>query len=94
MGAAGIVETYWDVQNNHVSYVTNFNQTGARTLWDWEIPSQYRNVVKYSTAAGLPQNIETVLSPTAVPSPGPAHKPPLVWNAWAERAPTMNRCRI
>jgi hypothetical protein len=55
MGAAGIVENYWDVQNDHVSYITSFNPGGARVLYDKEIPKQFDNVAKYSSPSGLMQ---------------------------------------
>ncbi len=53
VGNCGIVETYWDVQNDHVSYVTSFNPAGACLLWDKQIPKRYDDVVRYSTPAGL-----------------------------------------
>jgi hypothetical protein len=56
-GACGIVENYWDVQNDHVSYITNFNpaQPGKCALWDSKVPPQWNNVQKYATPAGLAQ---------------------------------------
>ncbi len=53
MGSCGIQETYWDVQNDHVSYVTSFNPAGACELWDKQVPKQFDDVVRYSTPAGL-----------------------------------------
>jgi hypothetical protein len=53
LGACGIVENYWDVQNDHVSYITSFNPSGACTLWDSKVPAQWNNVTKYATPAGL-----------------------------------------
>jgi hypothetical protein len=57
LGACGIVENYWDVQNDHVSYITSFNpqKPGACTLWDKQIPAQWNNVTRYATPAGLSQ---------------------------------------
>jgi Conjugal transfer protein/Protein of unknown function (DUF1329) len=51
--ACGIVETYWDVQNDHVSYVTSFNPKGTCVLNDSKVPPQWNNVRKYATPAGL-----------------------------------------
>jgi hypothetical protein len=56
-GGCGIVETYWDVQNDHVSYITSFNPQGACTLYDGAVPVQYHNITKYSTPGGLMQNM-------------------------------------
>jgi Protein of unknown function (DUF1329) len=55
LGACGIVENYWDVQNDHVSYVTSFNPKGACALYDTKVPAQWNNVTKYATPAGLSQ---------------------------------------
>jgi Protein of unknown function (DUF1329) len=55
LGTCGIVENYWDVQNDHVSYVTSFNPAGACSLWDKKIPAQWNNITKYATPAGLSQ---------------------------------------
>jgi hypothetical protein len=55
LGVCGIVENYWDVQNDHVSYITSFNPAGACSLWDKQIPPQWNNVTKYATPAGLSQ---------------------------------------
>ena len=55
LGACGIVETYWDVQNEHVSYITSFNPKGACSLYDTKVPAQWNNVTKYATPAGLSQ---------------------------------------
>jgi len=54
-GLCGIVENYWDVQNDHVSYITGFNPSGACTLLDKQVPPQWDNVTKYATPAGLSQ---------------------------------------
>jgi len=54
-GFGGIVEVYWDVQNDHVSYITSFNPSGALELWDQHVPVQYNNVTKFSTPGGLMQ---------------------------------------
>jgi hypothetical protein len=57
MGVCGIVENYWDVQNDHVSYITNFNpaQPGKCAYWDSQVPKDWNNVTKYATPAGLSQ---------------------------------------
>jgi hypothetical protein len=52
-GVCGLEQTYWDVQNDHVSYVTSFNPAGACLLWDKQVPKRYDDVVRYSTPAGL-----------------------------------------
>ena len=54
-GLGGIVEDYWDVQNDHVSYITSFNPSGAEELWDSQVPKQYDDVTRYSSPAGLQQ---------------------------------------
>jgi len=54
-GACGIVETYWDVQNDHVSYITSFNPGGACSLYDSAVPAEYHNITKYSSPGGLMQ---------------------------------------
>ena len=51
----GIVENYWDVQNDHVSYITSFNPSGAEELWDKQVPKRYDDVTRYSTPGGLQQ---------------------------------------
>jgi hypothetical protein len=55
LGTCGIVENYWDVQNDHVSYITSFNPKGACVLYDTKVPPQWNNVIKYATPAGLAQ---------------------------------------
>lgn len=54
-GFCGIVEVYLDVQNDHASYITSFNPSGACELWDSKVPKQFNNVTKYSTPGGLMQ---------------------------------------
>ena len=51
----GIIENFFDVQNDHVSYVETFNKGGIPILYDSQVPKQYDNVSKYSTAGGLMQ---------------------------------------
>ena len=51
----GIIENFFDVQNEHVSYVTTFNKGGIPILYDSQVPKQFDNVSKYSTAGGLMQ---------------------------------------
>ncbi|HKV56061.1 MAG TPA: DUF1329 domain-containing protein [Candidatus Binataceae bacterium] len=55
LGLGGIVETYWDVQNDHVSYITSFNPKGALELWDKQVPVQWNNITKYASPSGLMQ---------------------------------------
>lgn len=55
LGSCGIIENYWDLQNDHVSYITTFNPTGSCFTWDSAIPARYRNVSKYATPGGLMQ---------------------------------------
>jgi len=57
-GLCGIVENYWDVQNDHVSYITSFNNSatpGKCSYWDSQVPADWNNVTKYATPAGLSQ---------------------------------------
>lgn len=54
-GAGGIIETYWDVQNDHVSYVTSAGREGKPFITGVMLKPQYNDVVKYSTPAGLAQ---------------------------------------
>jgi hypothetical protein len=54
-GFCGIVETYWDVQNDHASYITSFNPSGACEAWDKHAPPEFNNVTRYSTPGGLMQ---------------------------------------
>lgn len=54
-GTCNIIENYWDVQNDHVSYVTGFNPGGNCFTWDSAIPAQYVNFSKYWTPGGLAQ---------------------------------------
>lgn len=51
----GIIETYWDVQNQHVSYVTSVGPQGLPFVSGTMVAPQYNNVVKYSTPGGLNQ---------------------------------------
>jgi hypothetical protein len=55
MGFDGIMENYWDVQNDHVSYITSIGRDPKPFAWDQQIPRQYNNVAKYSTPGGLMQ---------------------------------------
>jgi hypothetical protein len=54
-GFGGIIENYWDVQNDHVSYVFTFNKSGTPIFVDSQVPAAYNNVAKYSTPGGLQQ---------------------------------------
>jgi hypothetical protein len=51
----GIIEVYWDVQNNHVSYVTSVNPDGRSWSVDSAVAAEFNNVTKYSTPGGLMQ---------------------------------------
>jgi Protein of unknown function (DUF1329) len=55
MGFCGIVETYWDMQNDHVSYITGFGPKGLCSTLDKAILPEYDNISKYSTPGGLMQ---------------------------------------
>jgi hypothetical protein len=55
VGFACVVETYWDVQNDHVSYITGCNPAGVPELWDRQVPVQYNNLARFSTPGGLMQ---------------------------------------
>jgi hypothetical protein len=57
LGVCGVMENYWDVQNDHVSYISSYNPTtpGRCILWDSQVPKQWANVQKYATPAGLSQ---------------------------------------
>ncbi len=55
MGEGGLWETYWDIQNEHVSYVTSMSPEGYSLITDDRIPRQYDNVPRYSTPGGLMQ---------------------------------------
>ena len=55
MGFAGIMENFWDVQNDHVSYITSIGRDPKPFAYDSQIPAQYNNVAKYSTPGGLMQ---------------------------------------
>jgi len=55
MGLAGVMIEVFDVQNDHASYLTGFNKSGKIALYDDQLPQQYDDVAKYSTAAGLMQ---------------------------------------
>ena len=55
MGSGALEEVYWDVQNDHVSYVTSMSPEGYSLITDERIPKQYDNIPKYSTPGGLMQ---------------------------------------
>lgn len=55
MGFCGIVENYWDMQNDHVSYITGFGPKGLCSTLDKSILPEYDNITKYSTPGGLMQ---------------------------------------
>jgi hypothetical protein len=57
-GGGGIIENFWDVQNDHVSYVSSYGpdyKGGLSFKFDNEVPKQYDDVTRYSSAAGLSQ---------------------------------------
>jgi hypothetical protein len=49
-----VLEAYFDLQNDHASYVTTGDH-GTDMFFDAQIPPQYNNVSKYSTPGGLMQ---------------------------------------
>jgi hypothetical protein len=53
----GIIETYWDLQNDHVSHVFTANADGKTDglRFNKNVPTQYDNVTRYSTPSGLMQ---------------------------------------
>jgi hypothetical protein len=55
LGTCGIVENYWDVQNDHVSYITGFGPKGLCSTLDKAIRPEFDNVSRYSTPGGLMQ---------------------------------------
>jgi hypothetical protein len=57
-GGGGIIENFWDVQNDHVSYVTTYGpdyKGGVSFEFDNEVPKQYDDVTRYSSPAGMSQ---------------------------------------
>jgi hypothetical protein len=54
-GAA--IQSYWDVQNDHVSHVFSANPDGKTDGYTFNsnAPAEYNNIVKYSTPGGLMQ---------------------------------------
>ena len=52
-----LIESYWDVQNDHKSDVFTANPDGKTDglTYNSEAPTQYNNIVKYSTPSGLMQ---------------------------------------
>jgi hypothetical protein len=53
MNAGGFAFMYWDIQNYHASYVSNFNSSGATILWDSQVPRKYNDISRYTTPGGL-----------------------------------------
>jgi Protein of unknown function (DUF1329) len=55
--SGSLIETYWDVQNDHKSDVFTANPDGKTDglTYNATVPVEYNNIVKYSTAAGLMQ---------------------------------------
>jgi hypothetical protein len=51
----GIIEQYWDMQNQHVSHVFTAAPDGKGDLWADYYRPQYDNVSKYQTPGGLMQ---------------------------------------
>lgn len=54
-GWGNYIETYWDVQNSHASYVFGQNGRGGHLLINGMAPPQYSNVTRYATPGGLMQ---------------------------------------
>jgi hypothetical protein len=52
-----LIETYWDVQNDHKSDVFTANPNGKTDglTYNLGVPPQYNNTVRYSTPSGLMQ---------------------------------------
>jgi hypothetical protein len=52
-----LIESYWDVQNDHKSDVFTANPDGKTDglTYNSGTPPQYNNIVKYSTPSGLMQ---------------------------------------
>jgi len=55
MNVGGFAYMFWDIQNDHASYVTNFNTSGAPILWDSKVPPKYNDIPRFSTPGGLMQ---------------------------------------
>jgi uncharacterized protein DUF1329 len=55
MNAGGFAYIYWDIQNDHASYVSNFNSSGAPILWDSKVPLKYNDIPRFTTPGGLMQ---------------------------------------
>ncbi|MBF6571363.1 MAG: DUF1329 domain-containing protein [Candidatus Binataceae bacterium] len=53
----GIIETYWDLQNDHVSHVFTANADGKTDglRFDQNVAPEYNNISRYSTPSGLMQ---------------------------------------
>lgn len=50
-----VLESYFDVQNEHASYVTTGDRPGTDLIFDEQIPAEFHDVAKYSTPGGLMQ---------------------------------------
>jgi uncharacterized protein DUF1329 len=48
-----VTSSVWDVQADHMTNVTTQNKLGDDMLTDDDVPAQYRDLVAYSTPAGL-----------------------------------------
>jgi len=55
--SGSLIETYWDIQNDHKSDVFTANPDGKTDglTYNATAPAEYNNIVKYSTPAGLMQ---------------------------------------
>ncbi len=49
------LDQFWDIQNNHSSYLMSFDPNGRTPYLNQEVPKQYNDVAKYSTPGGLNQ---------------------------------------
>jgi hypothetical protein len=48
-----IAEEFWDIQHNHATYDSSFDDRGHPPYVNEEVPKAYDDISKYSTAAGL-----------------------------------------
>jgi hypothetical protein len=48
-----IAEEFWDVQHNHATYDSSFDDRGHPPYVNEQVPKAYDDINKYSTSAGL-----------------------------------------
>jgi len=48
-----IAEEFWDVQHNHATYDSSFDDRGHPPYVNEQVPKAYDDISKYSTSAGL-----------------------------------------